>query len=138
MFMMDFIQTICTRLSKRVKVVLVSFFLAHLSQRLIGKLIGYPSSGVRRRRPSSVRSQFQTSSSLKPLGKSKPNLMWSLLGKERRKFIFINRPGHMTKMAAMPIYGKNLKNLLFQNQKAYDLETWHVASGTQALQSLYK
>ena len=38
--------------------------------------------------------------------------------------------GHMTKMAIMPIYGKN--------QKSYDLETWHdVASGTQALQSLY-
>ena len=43
----------------------------------------------------------------------------------------------MTKMAAMPIYGKNFKNLL-QNQKSYDLETWHVALGTQALQSLYK
>ena len=34
-----------------------------------------------------------------------------------------NGPGHMTMMAAMPIYGKNLKNLLLQNQKAYDLET---------------
>ena len=33
---------------------------------------------------------------------------------------YINGPGHMTKMAAMPIYGKNLKNLL-QNQKSYDL-----------------
>ena len=52
--------------------------------------------------------------------------------------VCINGPGHMTKMAAMPIYGKNLKNLLLQNQKSYDLETWHVASGTQALQSLYK
>ena len=51
--------------------------------------------------------------------------------------VYINGPGHMTKMAAMPIYGKNLKNLL-QNQKSYDLETWHVALGTQALQSLYK
>ena len=30
---------------------------------------------------------------------------------------------------------KILKNLLLQNQKSYDLETWHVASGTQALQS---
>ena len=49
----------------------------------------------------------------------------------------IKGPGHMTKMATMPIYGKNIKNLL-QNQKSYDLETWHVASGTQALQSLYK
>ena len=32
-----------------------------------------------------------------------------------------NCPGHMTKMAAMPIYGKNLKNLLIRNQKADDL-----------------
>ena len=27
---------------------------------------------------------------------------------------------------------KTLKNLLLQNQKSYDLETWHVASGIQA------
>ena len=27
-----------------------------------------------------------------------------------------NGLGHMTNMAAMPIYGKNLKNLLYQNQ----------------------
>ena len=40
----------------------------------------------------------------------------------------------MTKMAAMAI---NSKNLLFQNQKAYDFETWHEASGNGALQSLY-
>ena len=53
--------------------------------------------------------------------------------------VYINGPGHMTKMAAMPIYGKNLKkNLLLQNQKSYGLETWHVASGTQTLHSLYK
>ena len=50
--------------------------------------------------------------------------------------VYINGLGHMTKMAAMPIYGKNLKNLL-QNQKSYDLETWHVSLGTQAQQSLY-
>ena len=55
-------------------------FLAHLSQRLIGELIEYPWSGVRRRRRPSVRPQFQTSSPLKPLGLSKPNFMWSLLG----------------------------------------------------------
>ena len=34
-----------------------------------------------------------------------------------------NGPGHMTKMAVMPIYGKNLKNLLLRNQKATELET---------------
>ena len=56
---------------------------------------------------------------------------------EGGKKVFINGLGHMTKMAAMPIYGKNRKNLL-QNQKSYDLETWHVSLGTQALQILYK
>ena len=49
---------------------------------------------------------------------------------------YINGPGHMTKMAAMTMV-KSFKNLL-QNQKSYDLETLHVASGTQALQSLFK
>ena len=39
----------------------------------------------------------------------------------------------------MPIYmyGKTFKNLLLQNQKSYDLETWHVTLGTRALQRLY-
>ena len=43
--------------------------------------------------------------------------------------VYINGPGLMTKMAAMPIYGKTFKNHLLQNQKSYDLETWHVALG---------
>ena len=47
----------------------------------------------------------------------------------------INGQGHMTKMAAMAI---DSKNLLLKNQKAYDFETWHEASGNGALQSLYK
>ena len=47
--------------------------LAHLSQRLIGELIVYPWSVV-------VVHNAQTSSSQKPLGQSKPNFMWSLLG----------------------------------------------------------
>ena len=54
-------------------------FLAHLSQRLIGELIGYSWSGVRPSSSSVRRKQFQTSSSPKPLGRSKPNFMWSLL-----------------------------------------------------------
>ena len=33
-------------------------------------------------------------------------------------------------MAAMLIYGKNLKTLLLWNQKADDLENWYVVSGT--------
>ena len=34
-----------------------------------------------------------------------------------------NDPGHMTKMAAMPLYGKTFKNLLLWNLKVGDLET---------------
>ena len=42
----------------------------------------------------------------------------------------------MTKMAAMPLYGKNLKNLLLWNQTADDFETWYAASGAQVLPNL--
>ena len=49
-----------------------------------GELIVYLSSrrpsSVRRRRRCRRRKQFITSSSPKPLGRSKPNFMWSLLG----------------------------------------------------------
>ena len=45
---------------------------------------------------------------------------------------------HMTKMAAMPIYGKTLKNLLLWNQKADDLGSWYAALGTRVLPSLFK
>ena len=50
----------------------------------------------------------------------------------------INSQCHMIKMAAMAINSKNLQNLLLQNQKAYNFETWHEASGGGALQNLYK
>ena len=45
---------------------------------------------------------FQTSFSLNPLGQSKPNIMWRLLGKLGNLF-YRNGPGHKTKIAAMPI-----------------------------------
>ena len=41
----------------------------------------------------------------------------------------------MTKMAAMPIY---VKNLLLRNQKADDFETWYAASGARVLSSVVK
>ena len=38
--------------------------------------------------------------------------------------------GHMTKMAATPIYGKKtFKNFHLQNQRANDLVAWYVALG---------
>ena len=49
--------------------------------------------------------------------------------------IYANWFGHMTKMADMPIYGKNL---LLQNQKADDLGTWYVTFGMWGLPSLFK
>ena len=52
--------------------------------------------------------------------------------------VYINGPGHMTKMAAMPIYSKNLKQYSSPEPEVYDLETWHVASMTQALKGIYK
>ena len=36
---------------------------------------------------------------------------------------------YVTKMAAMPIYGKTFINPLFWNQKADDHETWYAAMG---------
>ena len=46
---------------------------------------------------------------------------------------------HMTKMAAIFIYGKNLKkNHLLWNQKADDLESWYAAFHTQILPNLFK
>ena len=47
--------------------------------------------------------------------------------------VYSNGPGHMTKMETMPIYGKNL---LLQNQKADDLETWY-ATSSALLEAVY-
>ena len=48
--------------------------------------------------------------------------------------VYINGPGHMTKMAAMPIYGKNLyKSSSPEPEVLLSFLNWHVASETQAL-----
>ena len=49
-----------------------------------------------------------------------------------------NGPDYMIRMAAMPIYGKNLKNLLLQNHKADDFEILYAISGARVLPSLFK
>ena len=54
--------------------------LAHLSQRLIGELVGYPWSSVRPSSSVGVVHNVQTSFSPKLLVQSKPDCMWILLG----------------------------------------------------------
>ena len=81
----------------------VVIFLAHLSQRLIGELIGYSWSGVRWRRRSQCSKIFFSETALPIKAKFYVEPPW--VGGT----IFCSRHlGHMTKMAATPIYGNNL------------------------------
>ena len=111
-------------------------FLAHLSRRLTGELIGYPWI----RRPSSVVVRPFTFSNI-----FSSETAWPIKAKfyveppwEGGTKLCINGPGHMTKMAATPIYGKYLKKSSPQNRQADFHETWYVASGTPVHHSLYK
>ena len=91
-------------------------FLAHLSQRLIGELIVYSCSGVR---PSVVRRRRRRTSS-----STISNIFSETAGPIKAKF-YVEPPwvggtifcslhlGHMTKMAATPIYGKNPSKIFF-------------------------
>ena len=114
----------CTYITKRVHlhnstiklfsteyIIFIDILLAHLSRRLIGELIVYPWSGVRRPsvRPSVVvviRSQCSNiliSETTWPI-KAKFYVEPPWVGGT----IFCSRHlGHMTKMAATPVYGKN-------------------------------
>ena len=70
-------------------------------------------------------------------------LIWTKLCMRAFKYkemkIWWHDAGHMTKMAAMPIYGKNpFKNLLLRNRQADFHETWYVALGTPAHHNLFK
>ena len=80
------------------------FFLAHLSRSLTGELIGYP--WIRRPsvRPFTFSNVFSSSVTAWPI-KTKFYVEPPWEGGTK---VYINGPGHMTKMAAMPIYGKNL------------------------------
>ena len=87
-------------------------FLAHQSRRLTGELIGYP--WIRRpsirpsasvvRRPFTFSNVFSSETAWPIKAKFYVEPPW-----EGGTKVCINGPGHMTKMAAMPIYGKNLK-----------------------------
>ena len=108
----------------------MGILLAHLSQRLLGELIGYPWSGVRRR-PSTISNVFSVTA-------------WPIKAKlyveppwEGGTKVCINGPGYMTKMAAMLTYGKNPSKIFFSEWP--DLhETWYVAFWTPAHHILYK
>ena len=75
---------------------------------------------------------FKTSFPKITLGRLKPNFILSLHGILMK--ICSNVPGHMTKMASRPIYGKNL----LRNKETDDFETWYTASRIQVLQNLFK
>ena len=81
--------------------------LAHLSQRLIGELIVYPCSGVchrRCRRCPPFSNVFSSETAWPIKNKFYVELPW-----EGGTKVCINGPGHMTKMAATPIYGKDFQ-----------------------------
>ena len=78
--------------------------LAHLSQRLIGELIVNPCSGVHRRCCHRRQPFSNISETAWPI-KAK---IYVEPPREGGTKVYINGPGHMTKKAATPIYGKNL------------------------------
>ena len=68
-----------------------------------------PSVVVRRRRPSSTFSNIFSSETAWPIkAKFYVEPPW-----EGGTKVYINGPGHMTKMAAMPIYGKNPSKIFY-------------------------
>ena len=67
-------------------------------------MVRRPSSVVVRRRPSTISNVFSSETTWPIEAKLYVRPPW-----QEGKRVYINSPGHMTKMAAMPIYGKNLK-----------------------------
>ena len=104
-----------------------------------GELIVYPSS----RRPSSVRRP----SVRPPFSKIfSSETAWPIKAKfyveppwEGGTKVYINGPGHMTKMATTSIYGKNPSKIFFSRTSGLIfMKLGNVASGTPAHHSLYK
>ena len=92
-------------------------------------MVRRPSSSVR---PSTISNFFSSETAWPIKAKFYVESPW-----QGGKKVYINGPGHMTKMTAMPIYRKTFKNLFLQNRRADFHETWYVASGTPAHHSLY-
>ena len=116
-------------------------FLAHLSQRLIGELIGYSWSGVRpssvvRRRPSVV-NNFKRLLLQNRWADQSQILCGASLGRKNES-LFAASGSHDQDGRHAHIWSKPFKNLLLQNRRADFHETWYVASGTPAHHSLFK
>ena len=115
-------------------------FLAHLSQRLIGELIGYSWSGVR---PSSVVVRPSVVNNFKRLllrnrwADQSQILCGASLGRGN-EILFAASGSHDQDGRHTHIWSKPFKNLLLQNRPADFHETWYVASGTPAHHSLFK
>ena len=67
-------------------------------------MVRRPSSVDVRRRPSTISNVFSSETTW-PI----EAILYVQPPWQEGKKVYINSPGHMTKMAAMPIYGKNLK-----------------------------
>ena len=102
--------------------------LAHLSQRLRMSYCDHLPSVVR---PSSTHLNDFSSETPGPIFFKlhvEPSVKYGLK-------ICTNGHSPLIKMAAMPIYSKNL---LLQNQESFQAESWYVASLTQGLPCLFK
>ena len=107
--------------------------LAHLSQKPICELIVFPNSGVRRS-SSSIISNFSSKTACPIKAKFYMESPWVGIMKALSRHL-----GHVTKMAATPIYSKNPSKIYFSRTKETDYhETWCLASGTPAHYILFK
>ena len=111
-------------------------FLAHLSQRLIGELIGYSWSGVRPS-ASSVVHNFKRLLLQNRWADQSQILCGASLGRGNES-LFAASGSHDQDGRHAHIWSKPFKNLLLQNRRADFHETWYVASGTPAHHSLSK
>ena len=118
-------------------------FLAHLSRRLIGELIVYQWSGVRRR-PSVVGVRRPSSSTMlkhlllrNRLADQSQILCGASLGRGN-EILFAPSGSHDQDGRHAHIWSKPFKNLLLQNRRADFHETWYVAWGTPAHHKLFK
>ena len=108
-------------------------YLAHLSRRLIGELIGYSWSGVR---PLSSFTMLKDLLLQNRLANQSQILCGASLGRGN-DILFaasgsLNQNGHHAHLWLKPF-----KNLLLQNRQADSQETWYVALGTPADRSLF-